>query len=315
MESHPIFQLQMKKKIDKICTTDPTNIETETEFETVLGSSIEPQLATFSHRESVTESTYNCSYNENHISKSSEPNPCKCNADIKAFQYKLKVWSVENKITHSAFSKLLKILKNDLGLLLPNDSRTVMKTPKVLNIKNMDNGCYYHFGLQYMITTVIQYFHLDSEDALHLQINVDGLPLAKSSKSQFWPILGHIEESSSNYVFPIGIYHGNSKLNNCKAFLEEFIVEYKKIQQTGIVFKNKRIMIYLSKILCDAPVKSFILNVKSHNAYFGCTKCMTEEDFYHNRMTFPDLNASLRTVISEIMLMKSITGAFHLCSS
>lgn len=45
----------------------------------------------------------------------------------------------------------------------------------------------------------------------------------------------------------------------------------------------------------DAPAKSFVLRVKGHNAYFGCTKCTVEGEFLNNRMCYPNLNSSLRT--------------------
>lgn len=47
--------------------------------------------------------------------------------------------------------------------------------------------------------------------------------------------------------------------------------------------------------MCDAPAKAFVLNVKGHNAYFGCTSCMQEGTYIQNRVVFLDINSSLRT--------------------
>jgi hypothetical protein len=41
----------------------------------------------------------------------------------------------------------------------------------------------------------------------------------------------------------------------------------------------------------------FVKNIKGHSRYFGCEKC-TQEGDYHNKMTFPETNATLRTDVS-----------------
>lgn len=66
-----------------------------------------------------------------------------------SFKNNLKDWALKHKISHSAFSDLLKLLKtsdidpNDL----PSDARTLLSTPRTLEIQEMDPGIYYHFGL------------------------------------------------------------------------------------------------------------------------------------------------------------------------
>lgn len=220
---------------------------------------------------------------------------------------KLKIWFVENRICHSSMTSLLKLQKTYLGIDVPEDSRTLFKIKKVNHIKKMGNGEYYHFNLKDMVIKVMELFNLSNE-LVHLEINFDGLPLTKSSKSQFWPILGYIEETRSNFVFPIGIFHGQSKPPSCEIFLQKFIEECREIISNGIVFKEKTICIVISKILCDAPAKSFILNVKGHNAYFGCTKCKTEGDFYNNRMIYPEISAPLRT---DTEFMRYLDDDYH----
>jgi hypothetical protein len=51
----------------------------------------------------------------------------------------------------------------------------------------------------------------------------------------------------------------------------------------------------ISKIICDAPAKSFVLCVKEHTGYSGCTKCIQEGEFLNGRMTFPGIESTLRT--------------------
>jgi len=59
-------------------------------------------------------------------------------------------WATEHNVTHVALNGLLKGLKNhDCFNDLPVDSRTLLGTPKNMcsNIRNIEPGIYYHFGL------------------------------------------------------------------------------------------------------------------------------------------------------------------------
>lgn len=102
------------------------------------------------------------------------------------------------------------------GLNVLQDVRTLMQTSKSHEINSMGSeGNYIHFGFEKMILPVLHKFvsAIDFTITLKLGINIDGLPLAKSSKSQVWPILVSIINCKvlSNLVFPIGIYHGTKK--------------------------------------------------------------------------------------------------------
>lgn len=69
------------------------------------------------------------------------------------------------------------------------------------------------------------------------------------------------------------------------------------LQKEGIFLNDQIIKIIknISKILCDAPAKAFVLCIKNFNSYQSCTKCWTEGLFINNRMTFRELNSKLRT--------------------
>lgn len=51
----------------------------------------------------------------------------------------------------------------------------------------------------------------------------------------------------------------------------------------------------ISNIVCDAPAKSYLLNVKAFNEYFGCTSCTEEGTYLQNRVALISINAPLRT--------------------
>jgi len=78
------------------------------------------------------------------------------------------------------------------GLNVPRDVRTLMQTSISHKIGSMGSeGTYIHFGFEKMILPVLNKFFnvIDFAFTLKLGINIDGLPLTKSSKSQVWPIL------------------------------------------------------------------------------------------------------------------------------
>lgn len=178
---------------------------------------------------------------------------------------------------------------------MPSDARTILKTEDVRNkISNLPPGKYYHFGLK--PTLLLQLIQNDFKgDEVNISINVDGLPLTKSSNSQFWPILIKIDELKQLRPFPIAVYHGERKPNNSNIFLQRFTEEMKILQEEGLHLNNRILKANISKILCDTPAKAFILCVKNFNSYQSCTKCWVEGLFINNRMTFPELNSKLRT--------------------
>lgn len=213
------------------------------------------------------------------------------------FSVKLSQWGSKHNISRSTFNELLLLLQNE-GIALPKDSRSFTRVHHNLSVQPMGSGSYVHFGLISGIKHVLHKQTLNS-CYLKLDINSDGLPLTKSSNSQFWVILGSVEVDSNRISKPfiIGVFHGESKPNNPEIFLRQFVNEYLSIQQNGIIINDKTVFISLDKIICDAPAKAFILGIKSHNSYFGCTKCLVEGDYVNNRMCYLSNNSPLRTNI------------------
>lgn len=219
--------------------------------------------------------------------------------------------SLENKlqkliskyhVSHNFVNELLVILRSE-GLKLPKDSRTLLKTPKKHEIISIEPGLYIHIGIEFMITPILtKYFDkIKDTSIIKLSLNIDGLPTTKSSKSNFWPILISFIDihELSKIVVPVGIYHGKfKKPNSISDFLNPFISEMELLLVNGLSINNKTFFLNISQIICDAPAKAFILNVKGHNAYHSCNSCIVEGVFLNNRMAFPDLNSSLRTNIS-----------------
>jgi len=212
---------------------------------------------------------------------------------------KLQQWVLAFNISKNSVNNLLNILRSE-GLDLPKDVRTLMNTPRSHNVININPGTYIHLGLKKMLSTILNFNKhcLRNINQIYLSINIDGLPLAHSSKQQFWPILCSITNvpQLSKLVFAVGLYFSTDKKpESIEDFLNLFLNEAIELVNNGISFDNKVISIHLKQVICDSPAKAFLLNVRGHNARFGCNTCTVEGEYKEHRMTFFEVNAPLRT--------------------
>ncbi|XP_050547634.1 uncharacterized protein LOC126909252 [Daktulosphaira vitifoliae] len=211
----------------------------------------------------------------------------------------LRSWVLKFKVSHNSANCILRII-NSAGINVPNDIRTLMKTPKTHIISNIGHGSYIHLGLENMISPLLKKYNnliYTPNIVLKIGINLDGLPLSRSSKSQLWPILIAFTNCNllSEYVLPIGIFHGNTKPKSIHEFLNPFITDLSILLNNGLTIGGNLYQFGVGHVICDSPAKSFVLNVKSFNAYFGCTSCTQEGSFINNRMSFLEIESPLRT--------------------
>lgn len=206
---------------------------------------------------------------------------------------KLAEWAVTHSITHLALKELLTILRcYHPGL--PSDSRTLLRTPHSYAVRKMtdQDGHYYHFGIACGIESLNQFDKLPS--VLRLQFNVDGLPLFKSSTTEFWPVMCLVRGLQVQ-PFVVGLYCGKKKPVSLDDFLKDFIADLLDVLQRGITVNGVHFPAEIDCFICDAPARAFLKNVKGHSGYSGCDKCTQEGSYLDGRMTFPLVNCPLRT--------------------
>lgn len=110
------------------------------------------------------------------------------------FRELLQEWAVEFQVKQDAVDRLLHIMKvvpNYEELGLPLTCRTLLQTIKKTPLKAVSPGHYFHFGLENGIMQVLKDLSIMNikDNYIKMQLNVDGVPLAKSSNSQLWTIL------------------------------------------------------------------------------------------------------------------------------
>lgn len=109
----------------------------------------------------------------------------------------LRTWAIEKNIKKRAVTALLKILRSAGINTLPKDSRSLLETPRKVVIVDQAGGKYWHNGLE---NCLVQAFsNLSSNLTVEININIDGLPIFKSSPMAFWPILMNVHGTYGSY--------------------------------------------------------------------------------------------------------------------
>uniref|UniRef100_A0A8D9EB70 Transposase domain-containing protein n=1 Tax=Cacopsylla melanoneura TaxID=428564 RepID=A0A8D9EB70_9HEMI len=211
--------------------------------------------------------------------------------DIERMKTELAEWSINCSVNNNQLSMLLNLLKKYIPQL-PVDGRTILKTPRHCDgIQPVSPGLYYHFGIEECLKREIIEI---SGTLIHLVVGIDGLPISKSSKSQFWPILGYIKPNQSN-VFMMGIYWGNEKPHDSNEFLKQFVEEANSLFLNGFEYNEKNYKVQIDCFCFDAVAKSFILKIKGHGAYSSCSKCTCQGTYRSGRVSFSVKVGNLRT--------------------
>jgi len=209
--------------------------------------------------------------------------------DNNKFKNDIAVWALSYNINHNACNALMKILRQHTSCNFPKDVRTLLGTPRQVNVIDACGGEYFYIGLNNVIKKMFLKSH---EQYINLLINIDGLPLSKSSHASLWPIL--CSNTRNKDVYLIGAYFGNKKPQDSNTFLQPLVNELISLSN-GYIYENNVIKVKLSGLICDAPAKSFVLCTKGHTGFYSCTKCTIKGKYLNGRICFPNTSYSLRT--------------------
>ena len=182
----------------------------------------------------------------------------------------LAQWYLDCGVSHTAVNKLLAILKPHFPSL-PLDVRTLVQTPRHVEVKPFDTGEYVHLGLESGILKSLQNHDVTDNGDIRIQINVDGLPLFKSSNVQFWPILCLVKQPCLTDPFVVGLFSGNTKPPVW--FLNDFIHELQQLMKCGMIINGNHVQVKVHSFVCDAPARAFIKCTKLHSGYSSCDRC------------------------------------------
>ncbi|XP_058127710.1 uncharacterized protein LOC131291215 [Anopheles ziemanni] len=171
----------------------------------------------------------------------------------------LGVWFDTKNVWRTHVNYLLQKCSKRINFLIPRDSRTFLQTPT--------------------------------------QVSVDGLPLFKSSATQFWPVLIKVEELPDAPVMPVAIFCGQTKPESVEQYLRPFVQEMNILMERGLKFGDKEVHLSISAFIADSPARSYIKSVMGFSAKHGCTKCtiLGVHIKPENKVIFDSVHAELRT--------------------
>lgn len=126
----------------------------------------------------------------------------------------------------------------------------------------MGSGHYWHNGLKEGLIVYLQNQSV-IPDNISLNVNIDGLPVYKSSKHQLWPILCNIFELSTLPPIVVGIYAGESKPKDLGSFLRMFVDEMSvliknNLEITQVDGTKKTVKVQIRAVICDSPARAMI---------------------------------------------------------
>ena len=198
------------------------------------------------------------------------------------FPEELASWATKNQLSRSALGDLLSILRRE-GHDLPKDPRTLLRTPRSINIIDKCGGQYIYLGIESRIIKLLERNPdlINDSGTLKLLVNVDGVPLFKSTSDQFWPILISIKKYRPLLV---ALFYGKSKPVTVDDFLEDFLEEFSVLKENGVTYKTFTVAI--SAFVCDAPARAYLKCTKGHTGYYACERCEIRGERKENRITF-----------------------------
>ena len=200
------------------------------------------------------------------------------------FPEELASWATKNQLSRSALGDLLSILRRE-GHDLPKDPRTLLGTPRSINIIDKCGGQYIYLGIESRIIKLLERNPdlINDSGTLKLLVNVDGVPLFKSTSDQFWPILISIKKYRPLLV---ALFYGKSKPVTVDDFLEDFLEEFSVLKENGVTYENKTFTVAISAFVCDAPARAYLKCTKGHTGYYACERCEIRGERKENRITF-----------------------------
>ena len=179
------------------------------------------------------------------------------NAEIKInLLNELRQCALQNKISLTALTQILKLL-NKVGIEnLPLDARTILKTPRTTEVIGMRSGEFWYDGIARNLVHSLSSLKVIPNN-IELIVNVDGIPPFISTGKDFWPISIRLFRMKSIKPMFVAIYYGHGK-PPLGEFLYQFIEEFNNILANGLNINGKQISVGLKCFSCDTPARFYL---------------------------------------------------------
>ena len=160
----------------------------------------------------------------------------------------------------------------------------------------------------YSIRTCIDFLmnngFLQALNILDIQVNIDGVPLYRSSPITLWPILIKISNCVYSKPLPVGFYLGRKK-PDVTSFLRMFVNELKDFIANGFNYNGIKINVKSVIFICDAPARAMLQGIKSFSGYNGCGYCKEVGEYFHGRIIFPGVTSAPRQDATYVSMLEN----------
>lgn len=215
-------------------------------------------------------------------------------AEGKSLGVHLREFYVESKVNLTQLGLLLSKLRL-FHPELPCDPRTIVKTPRSTNVKQLANGTYVHIGLKSGLVRRLEFGTVGNVKTLKVDMGFDGLPLSKSTEVHCWPIMARSFNLKDCRPFVVGVFCGSGHPEPLREYLADYMSEAKQLLLGGIDFDSVNYRVVIHCYICDAPARAYLKCIKGHSGHSGCERCVDEGEYVYNRMVFEPQVSALRT--------------------
>lgn len=141
----------------------------------------------------------------------------------------LREWSLRG-VPKKKVDELLALLI-PIFPFLPKSYKTLLHTMRKVTVSDYGDGQFWYKGIKLNIRQLLSDGYIHQYGEIVIDVNIDGIPLSKSSEMHFWPILGKFQDSE--HPFLIAVYLGPGKPSDVNVFLEKFVAEVADLQESG----------------------------------------------------------------------------------
>lgn len=207
----------------------------------------------------------------------------------------IKEWALEPGVL--SISKLDSLLGR-LGKAfpsIPKSHKTLLGCAKSkIDIEDLGNGFFqWYKGIKKNLDHILLEEYLNVNKKIMIDINIDGLPLHKSTKLKFWPILGHLV-GTDNKPFIIAIHFGEGDPPSLTDFLNVYVAEVLLLTQDGYERNGITYAFEIRNYILDAPARALVKCCVGHAGYAACEKCTVWGEWVDDRIVFIYDNESER---------------------
>lgn len=216
----------------------------------------------------------------------------------------IRSWAINhiNHLRNNATTELLSIFRSYGHEEVPKTAEALFQTRRTRDIEEIPAakgiGRYVYFGIRCELNKRICPATY-TEEKISVLVNVDGFPLYRNSKQQCWPILLQIHHQRyESKPFPIALFCGGAKPNDCNEFLKDFVSELKILIPEGFSKDGRHYQFELKAIVCDTPARAFMKSIKGHGGFYACERCEIRGITINKRRIYAQTNCPRRTAES-----------------